>query len=299
MPLWAETPTHSFDLVIMVDWSGSSSRGPARPSPDRCWLAHARRTTDGAARRPDPEYFRTRLDCERRLGELLRAHPARALVGFDFPIGYPTHAQGRPVLPTGRALCALLDSLITDHPSGANTRFEAAAELNRRVARETGAPEGPFWGCPQRAAVADLTPTKARRAPVHEFRAVEHLLRRQGRNIQSAWKLMGIGSVGSQSLLGLPVVHRLLESLAPRTTLWPFDPPTGADDEIVFAEIWPSLGNADAYDHPIKDARQVLAMRDAALDAGLDAGLPLDAPDIAQTEGWILGVPAPPAELWA
>jgi molybdopterin molybdotransferase len=63
---------------------------------------------------------------------------------------------------------------------------------------------------------------------VPEFRAVERLVRRTRRlAIQSAWKLYTTGSVGSQTLLGLPAVHRLLGALGDRARLWPFEPVAG------------------------------------------------------------------------
>ena len=52
-------------LVVMVDWSASSGRGPVRPTPDRCWLAWGR-----GRERPAPEYFRTRDACVTRLSAL-------------------------------------------------------------------------------------------------------------------------------------------------------------------------------------------------------------------------------------
>lgn len=274
-------------LVVMVDWSASSTRGPKRPSPDRCWLAYAF-AGEAAAERPPPEYFRTRLDCEARVVSLLRSHDGPALVGFDFPIGYPRTSDGSPVLPEGRALCALLDELVEDGDDGRNNRFEVAAELNRRIRATTGAGEGPFWGHPVKRKYDGLTFRKTRATGVEEYREVERLLRARKRNIQSAWKLMGAGAVGSQALLGLGTVHRLLTypSFGDRTRLWPFEHRAGTD-EITVAEIWPSLADFDCVEHEIKDARQVVALRDELIERlGRDRAM-LDA---KEGEGWIMGV---------
>jgi hypothetical protein len=109
--------------------------------------------------------------------------------------------------------------------------------------------------------------------------------------------------VGSQTLLGLPAVHRLLTepALAGRARLWPFE--TGWDraigvDAIVVAEAWPSLLDHHRQPYPIKDARQVAAVRDWALGApdalGRSLARPADLSDAEERlcrerEGWILG----------
>ena len=63
-------------------------------------------------------------------------------------------------------------------------------------------------------------------------------------------------------LVGLPALHRLLthEELGESCRLWPFETAWDRDlSGIVLAEIWPSLFDYAAVDHPIKDARQVIA----------------------------------------
>ena len=127
-----------------------------------------------------------------------------------------------------------------------------------------------------------MTFRKTRETGVQEFRSVERAGTNTG-GLQSAWKLAGVGSVGSQSLLGLPIVHRLLEAAGDRGRLWPFEP-IDRGDAIVIAEIWPSLVAFDHIDHPIRDAQQVIALRDlllddaafrATLDVGIQAGFQL------------------------
>lgn len=273
-----------FDRVVMVDWSAASTVAPPRPSADRCWLAWG-----GSRERPAPEYFRTRLDAQQRIVDLAASSPGRVLVGMDFPFGYPRDAK----LPHGRALCALLDGLIDDRVDGTNTRFQAAGELNRRLSAIHGPDQAPFWGHPHGRTFDDLTPTKPRGCRLSEYRAVERLLRSWGLPPQSAFKLAGVGSVGSQTLLGLACIHRMLlhPRLAARAVLWPFETRSLAPDAVVFAEIWPSLGDHASQPFPIKDARQVAAARDEVLDAD-DPSILLFAPDDADSaaEGWILGV---------
>jgi len=70
---------------------------------------------------------------------------------------------------------------------------------------------------------------------------------------------------------------------------------------IVLAEVWPSLFNFRAVDHPIKDARQVIAAcvwaRRAQVGGSLRAAFarpgdldPADAASCVEEEGWIFGL---------
>lgn len=232
--------------------------------------------------------------------ELAQRRRGRALIGFDFPFGYP---QGTP-LPTGRALCAFLQARIVDRPDGSNNRFDVARELNRLTRGTTDWP-GPFWGCPANKACADLTEKKPRVAlrPIHEYRAIDRLLRARGLGIQSPFKLFTTGSVGSQVLMGLSCVGRILahESMRDSTVLWPFE--TGwavpeRPDAVVVAEIWPTLGDQKSEAADIKDQRQVLAMTRWAMNAAVCREaiecerVPADMRRAAvqSGEGWILGV---------
>lgn len=272
----------------MIDWSASSTVGPARPAPDRCWLAWGR---DDQRERPPAEYHRTRLACVRRVEALLREHAGPALVGFDFPIGYPRDEAGVAVLPEGRALVQHVTAAITDGADARNNRFVVAAALNREIRRRTGRTEGLFWGVPARQLAADITITKTRDTGVAEYRDIERRLRARGHNIQSAWKLLGVGSVGSQVLLGLPAVAHVLAVAGDRGRLWPFEP-LDRDDAIVVAEIWPTLGDFTSPRYAaveIKDARQVLAMRDAALDDPARMHAELQAAPPGAPSGWIFG----------
>ena len=293
------------DLVIAVDWSAASSPKPKQPSPDAPWIAWGFRD-DPPRRRPAPEYFRTRAACEARIRELLSTHTGSdnisALIGFDFPLGYPLATDGSPVLPIGRALCEEIAARIEDGESNRNNRFDVAEALNTEIAERFNEPHGPYWGCPPNRSFKNnaLLPTRRTMHAVLEYRAVEQQIRRQHRlAIHSPWKLFTTGSVGSQTLLGLPMIHRLLTTLGDRAKLWPFESvghthtPT-SNSPIVFTEIWPSLHDADADDHPIKDARQVVAVRDALLAS--TNPLPSRLPASASAEGWIAGVQPPSTE---
>ena len=253
-------------LTIAVDWSARSAPSPKRPSPDAIWIAH-----NADRINHPPEYLRTRHAATHRITELLAGHPGPALVGFDFPLGYPLAVDRTPVMPIGRNLCARLASLIDDKPDNRNNRFDVAEQLNAEIAERFGEPHGPFWGCPNNRDTSSglLLPTKRMMKSVPEYRAVEqHIRDTRKLGIQSAWKLYTTGSVGSQALLGLPAIHRIITepTLASRCWLWPFEQKPNRDDAITIAEIWPTLTPFDHVEHEIKDARQVVAVRDA-LDA--------------------------------
>jgi hypothetical protein len=286
-----------FDRVVFVDWSAAATRGPRRPSRDRCWVAWG-----GADGRPKPQYCRTRHEAIDVVRRLLVECRGDALVGFDFPYGFPQSSG----LGGGRKAAARLAALVTDDASGANNRFEVAAALNAEL--NDGRP-GPFWGCPRSREAPTLTakaPAPDAVARFRPFRIVEERLRRLGKMVQSDWKLAYPASVGSQTLLGLPAIHRLVSdpALAARSRIWPFE--TGWDSDlsgIIHAEIWPSVLDWRAHQRPdeIRDEAQVRVLRDWALDRDEDGALrrylarpaELSSEEEAicrATEGWILGV---------
>jgi precorrin-8X/cobalt-precorrin-8 methylmutase len=282
-----------FSLIVMVDWSAANQPGPQRETKDKVWIAWG----DQRAR-PAPLYCRTREAAFRHLEALLADCPGLAIVGFDFPHGYPYGSR----MGGGRKVAKRLARLVTDGPDNRSNRFEVARRLNREI----GDPPGPFWMCPAKEAdrVLPLKRPPFEHRRFGEYRIVDARLRARGKYPHSVWKLCGAGSVGSQALLGMVVVHRLLSSpaLADRSRVWPFE--TAWDehlDGIVHTEIWPSLFALDGQRHPIKDARQVAAVRDALLDAdrrgvlrplfARPSGLSERQNRICLTqEGWILGV---------
>ncbi|MCB0998807.1 MAG: hypothetical protein KDB40_05865 [Acidimicrobiales bacterium] len=298
----------AFDVYVVVDWSASST---PKLGPDSIWV-HVRDATDTVA--ADPVNLPTRASAFGYLRDTLCAAAGRrVLVGLDMPYGYPSgfaaaagfdDAAASPWRSTWRALVGAL----ADGPDNANNRFEVASAWNRRV----GDGPGPFWGTTSTRHVTPwLSRTKAPGFPhagLAEHRSAELALRRRGLRPFSVWQLAGAGSVGSQTLTGIPVVHALHTdpTLGPRSRLWPFetgltdDPAAGRADAVVHAEIWPSaLGRPDPARHPVKDAGQVTALTErlAALDAAgdlahrfaprLDRG---ESRAAVGEEGWILDV---------
>lgn len=298
-----------FDVIIVVDWSAQAT---PKSGPDSIW-SYELDTADGSAVLAN---HRTRHAARDHLAGRLRHHTGRrALAGFDFPFGYPAGfavAAGiaRPGEQPWQATWRHLAEQVTDDARNRNNRWIVAADLNRRIGHHA------FWGVPARRAGRHLASTKrlSLPPPLVELRTAEAQLRQHGLHPFSVWGLLGAGSVGSQALTGIPVLHHLRHApgLAQRTQVWPFEtgltdePGSAPSDAIVLAEVWPSGIAFELEPHPqrqhtVKDARQVsalahhLAARDAA---GLLAGdlRPNLAPEVAAAaqaeEGWVLGVPA-------
>lgn len=264
-----------FDRIIVVDWSGRASRSPRAATRDAIWIG----TCDAAGARQD--YLRSRAEAESLVSDRL-AEGGRQLVGFDFPMGYPAGLARRLTgQSSARALHGWLAARISDGPDNANNRFEVAAGINAIL----GGP-GPFWGCPTARATPQLPPRKTvayDRLRLAEKRQVE----RETPPAKPVWQLLGAGSVGSQALLGIPVVHRLAERH--QAAVWPFEPPAA----LTLAEVYPSLlaRAVAAEGDAIPDRAQVRLLA-RALHALSQAGrlAPLfETPAAAAEEGWILG----------
>jgi molybdopterin molybdotransferase len=282
-----------FDRFVMVDWSGGNDRGPT-PKKDAIWACVA--SADGVEA---PVYLRNRQVAETWLAERFAAELAagrRVLAGFDFPFAYP---QGFAARLTGDAdplrFWDWLAERIEDAPA-ANNRFDLAGMINARF------PDvGPFWGNGLGRDIADLP----RKGLARGMAAVGLPERRQVdlamKGAFTCWQLSGAGAVGSQVLMGLPVLSRLRGRFAGQIAVWPFETHTTAP--LVLAEVFPSL-LADAVqaamnDAPekIRDAVQVRVLATAlaeAQSAGTLAALfdVARSEPLAQSEAWVLGAGA-------
>lgn len=273
-----------FDTVVMVDWS-AAARAPRRPKPDAIFAAVAR---DGVV---EPAcYLGHRIEAEVWLADLFAAERAagrRVLAGFDFPFGYPQgFAEALTGQPDPFALWDWVAARIVDDPKR-NNRFEVAGAIN---ALFPGI--GPFWGNGSLREVPDL-PRKGRARtpnPFPERRAIED----RHKGAFTLWQLSGAGAVGSQTLMGLPVLSRLRRHFASDLAVWPFEAPAAG---IVLAEVWPSLlapavAAELARSGGIKDARQVEVLARALASLSHEAlaqVMDVSAEPQAAEEGWILG----------
>ena len=264
-----------FDRVIVVDWSGRAAPSPRRESKDAIWIGQC----DSAGE--SQSYHRTRTEAEVFLHARL-AEGGRQLVGFDFPMGYPSgFAERLTGTASARALHGWLARRINDGPDNLNNRFEIAAAINQALG---GA--GPFWGCPKgrpRPHLPSLKTVDYIALGLAEKRRVE----RENPRAKPVWQLLGAGSVGSQALLGIPVVHRLARAFG--AAIWPFEPLSA----LTFAEVYPSLLSAEvtAAGDAIPDRAQVRLLAAALYRLSVtDRLAPLLAvPPEAAEEGWILG----------
>ncbi|MFT4149332.1 MAG: molybdopterin-guanine dinucleotide biosynthesis protein B [Paracoccaceae bacterium] len=271
-----------FDKVAIVDWSAAASPSPARPSADAIWIGIA------AAEGVSTQYLRTRAEAEAVLAALIeteRSAGRRLLIGFDFPMGYPAGFAARLTgAADARAVWRWLAGQIVDGPANANNRFEVAAAINRHLGGT------PFWGRPAGLTVPDLPDRKTggyAALGLTEKRAAERLLP----GSQPVWKLYTTGSVGGQSLTGLPMIHRLARMAG--VAVWPFDAPPAP---VVLAEVWPSL-LADAVRRrmtpgTIRDQVQVTVLARALWRLDRQGGMAalLEVPEAAREEGWVLGL---------
>jgi hypothetical protein len=306
MPIVCRGGDTLFDAYVFIDWSASSR---PKTGADSVWIGAGAYDANGNLVVDRPINPRTRQQAETRVCELLVEHTKsqrRVLVGFDFPYGYPAnwHTAIGTNAGTWQGLWNLLVQQITDNGQNTNNRCDVANDLNAAVVNFAG----PFWSRPNvnAALYPSLPATKPHcfaNALVAEFREIEQRLRATGRQPKSVWQLFGNGVVGSQVLLGIPVLFRLHnhEQLRACSQVWPFETgwqcPVSQRPCVVHAEIWPGAIPVARGLHPIKDAAQVLSYVywAARLDVGgnLNARFnPHAAPPAAvvqQCEGWILG----------
>lgn len=293
-----------FSAYVIVDWSAA-----AKPTTgaDSVWIGVLKR--DVRFRLTFESWNpATRQEAEARLATLLddlKKRGERALVGFDFPLGFPRGFAAALNLPGERPWRAVWDQLnkmVKDKADNTNNRFGVGSEINRRL---TGGPF-PFWGCPPKDALTTLQPKRPREhgpEDLPEFRHADVA----AKGAHSIWKLYYNGSVGGQAIMGIPAVRRLRDARGETVKVWPFETGfkalTEADLEgvdVVVAEVYPSLVKAAPAPGEVKDLTQVrgLAEHFAKLDeAGKLAALfgpSKDAPadlvvDVQHEEGWILG----------
>ena len=290
-----------FDAYAMVDWS--SEARPKRGK-DSIWIAIFEREPAGLVEKllvnAPTRHAAVRIILS-RLAELA-ARGLTALIGFDFAFAYPAGFARAldPQKADWLGVWGRLSRLIEDEDNNANNRFDVAAHINSAMTRGAA----PFWGCHRSRVGRFLHAT----APATPPFASHRLCETRAKGAQSTWKLSYPGSVGSQTLLGIPRLLALRRSreLAERLRIWPFETglrslQRGRDGEIVLAEIWPGIAPDTGTDHPIRDARQVRswAKEYARLDeagrlAELFAGDPslteAERKSVEREEGWILGV---------
>lgn len=275
-----------FDTFLAVDWSAAKRR-PKRPSKDAIWLGIA-----GDGRSEQQVYCPCRQDAETWIDSFLQAEQAagrRVLAVFDFPFGYP---RGFARRVTGSddplVLWQWLETRIKDSEDGSNNRFDVASELNRLFADA-----GPFWGKPDATRWPDIPYRKSgiRFDQIAERRSADLA----AKAASSCFQLFYNPTVGSQMLMGLPMLQRL--RLRHGAAVWPFQNIAAA--QTVFAETWPGLiepavkaaMKAAMPEEEIRDRVQMrlLARALSRLSADDLNAMLAATPKEAQEEAWILG----------
>jgi hypothetical protein len=292
-----------FENYIIVDWSAAAK--PTTGS-DSIWIGVHKRDVRLQVRY-EAYNPATRAEAVKVIEGLLADFAKRGdrtLIGFDFPLGYPTGTSAALKLEGApwAGMHKFLAKEIKDKPTNDNNRFAVAAMMNRRI---SGGPF-PFWGCPPRDVITTLQSKKARahgEGDLPEHRVCES----RAKGASPVWKLFTAGSVGSQALTGIPVVAGL-RARHEKSRIWPFEtgwqaqtPETLDGVKVVMAEVYPSILKAVQESGEVKDAAQVRTL--GAHFAGLDAEGKFAALFGPQTkadealreavegeEGWILGV---------
>lgn len=295
-----------FDAYIVADWTAAETK---KLGDNSLWIGVAKRDVRFRLY-AETHNVATRVEGEALLNSLLAEHKKRGdrvLVGLDFNFGFPAGTAARLKLEgtPWRALWKFLATNVVDKADNTNNRYQVAAKMNRLMTDEAW----PFWGAPAKQAQRWLTTTKPPQGTgdILEFRATEDAARKGRLQPKSVWQMHGAGAVGGQTLVGVPVVRRLLEKLGPSAAVWPFGTGwrelTPADVEPLSAlvvEVWPSMFDGKPAEGEYKDQAQVrstaeaLARMDDAGELGRAFAPPKGATaelieKVEQEEGWILG----------
>ena len=297
-----------FDAYVVADWTAAETRKLGDTS---LWIGVAKRDVRFRLY-TETHNVPARTEGEALLASILADHRKRGdrvLVGLDFNFGYPAGTAARLKLDgtPWQAMWKFIASNVVDKADNTNNRYQVAAKMNRLMTDEAW----PLWGAPAKQAQRWLTKTKppaGSGADIPEFRATENAARKGRLQPKSVWQMHGAGAVGGQTLVGIPAVRRLLESLGPSGAVWPFG--TGwralTPDDVeplsaLVVEVWPSMHEAKPQPGEFKDQAQVrttaetLARMDEAGDLAAAFAPPKDATpeliaQVEQEEGWILGV---------
>lgn len=263
--------------VLMVDWSGGNDRGP-RPKRDAIWTCLVSPHGETTA------YHRNREAAEAAITAMIDAEIAAGrpvLAGFDFPFATPVgFARAITGSDDPRALWDWFATHVEDAPQ-ANNRFDLAARINARFPGT-----GPFWGNGLHRNIPHLP----RKGNARDFRwcPAKREVETRAKGAFECWQLSGAGSVGSQMILGMPILSRLRRRF--HTACWPWERDPAP---LTLVEIWPSLIAAE-----VRAATRAGEIRDAVQVRLLARTVAMMPPDLrarfldvmATPEGWIFGV---------
>lgn len=253
-----------FNTYIAVDWSAKNKPSSRKPQEDSIWVAIKQKSIR-------TYYFKTRHDFKKFITRFLKKDHGRILIGFDFCLGFPSGFAELIGKRDWKGVWYEIDKVVEDKPDNSNNRFEAAARLNSG--------RGPFYGRPASKNYKNLP----KYSPRFPFKGISKIRKTEvGLGVQPVWKLLGHGSVGSQSLLGIKMLKQLRFDILRDTRVWPFE--KTANSKIVIAEIWPGLIKEKIKNYDIKDKKQVIESVKLMEKIGFK-----DFTLVSNEEGWILG----------
>jgi hypothetical protein len=292
-----------FNAYLAVRWSAASKASAGADSVQIGLIKRDVRFRNAYEAHAAP----TRAEGEKRLIAILEdlgKRGEKALVGFDFPLGFPRGLAAGLKLPgePWQAVWTQLDKMVKDKADNTNNRFGVGAEINRRL---TGGPF-PFWGCPPRDALTTIQPKRQREHGPGDL-PERRLTEERAKGAPSIWKLYYNGSIGGQAILGIPMARRLKQRYGEAMQVWPFETgwktltPADLDGvKIVAAELFAGQESARPAPGETKDQAELRAAAEhlARLDEGGRLAALFDRPkglsdadaEVARAEeGWILG----------
>lgn len=296
-----------FNAYVMVDWSAAAA---PKQGKDSIWIGVIKRdirfrNSFEAVNPPTREAAMTAL--RDILADLGRRNE-KALIGFDFNLGFPAGTAALLKLPDWQGMWDFLAANVVDKPNNVNNRFAVANKMNRLMTGEAK----PFWGCPANDAqtwLSSTKPTGSLEGLPAQFRAADVATQGRGKaGAKPVWQIFGNGTVGSQTIVGIARARQLRNELGDKAKVWPFETgwrPLSAEDvaplAVVMAEVYPALVELKPEPGEVPDRAQVRALCEhfAKLDEtgklaaafGPQTAASMEtAAQVETEEGWILGV---------
>ncbi|MBM3131717.1 MAG: hypothetical protein FJZ95_01625 [Chloroflexi bacterium] len=282
-----------FDVYIAIDFSGSRDVARQKSSIAFAEVEH------GSSPRVEKDRF-SRFDVVLYLIQRIPHHVSRGktvLCGFDFSYSFPQglwHSATDLPENWGDMIRGMANGVanlpaIVEKPES-NTR-KWAEMVNSRIARNLSVQAGPFWGPGFSRSTNPGFPFS--KAQFGEFRLVE----KRAPGFKTIFQIGGAGSVGLQSLCGIPYLFHLQTTCAQQKVSlhsWPFDGWEPEGSSAVLVEWYPALYNRETKSHEsdalacvtwARDLDQRGELRDYFVPALSDAEKAQ-----AAIEGWVLGV---------
>ena len=218
--------------VLVVDWSANSK---PKTGADSIWIG------DAYGNRVNPS---TRIEAIEFLKKLIlqKGHEQKWLIAFDFSFGVPWwdgRTDGGGLKFWEEVLEKFPEdstSNFDDNNKGAELRWELAHTLNQKFFKE----KNRFWGCPEKRQPDFLCLSSKKGDRQDDQERANEKRTTDTKSAKSPWQLLGVGSVGSQMLMGIRHLQgwRKDKEWEDKISVWPFEHHT--DRKIIFAETFPS-----------------------------------------------------------